>query len=612
MNRLAVTLLIMFFHGMLLAQGPKVPNKMVLGDIRIKITDGARAEIQKNVNELTKHPKYFNAKVDLANQYFPFIEEAFKKEGVPEDIKYLVIQESGLISDAVSTSDAVGYWQFKDFTAVEVGLRVDRHVDERKNIVSASIGAAKYLKINNGYFDNWLYAIQAYQMGAGGALKVTNKKLYGAKQMTITKKTYWYVKKYLAHKVAYENAVGKSKPSVYLSAYKSGAGKSLKDIAKKFKVNEDELIRYNKWLRKGTIPSDKRYTVVIPDKKLINIVDDDDGITKPKNIFVKKTPSYNQSQSKLFPVIKAWKGSAKYSGSTANINRLPGVIGTNGDKLIDLARKGNLNLSDFLTINDVKIDHKIIEGEVYYFKKKKSKAKVYYHVLHPDETLWSVSQKYGVRLKKLLMKNRITGNEKVKKGRVLWMRHIRPDNVPIVYEKIENSEPIKININSLKENEYEKLKEITESLKDSVKQHVADDSLMYTGESQAEEGQVDYKEVGHIVKKGDTYYNIANRYEVKVLDLVKWNKLSLRDKLSIDQELKIFTPFKNEIETETEQKELEVEQKKIIKYHLVEKGETMYSISRKYGLTLDELKKVNDKTENEVGIGERMKIPVKE
>ena len=122
MNRVIIGIWIVLLHGVMFAQGPRVPHKMMLGDVKIKITDGARAEIQKNVDELTKHPKYFNVKVDRANQYFHFIEEAFSKEGIPEDIKYLVLQESGLISDVVSSSNAVGYWQFKDFTAVEMGL----------------------------------------------------------------------------------------------------------------------------------------------------------------------------------------------------------------------------------------------------------------------------------------------------------------------------------------------------------------------------------------------------------------------------------------------------------------------------------------------------------
>ncbi len=599
-KKIVISVWMILLQGLLFAQSPRVPHKMTIGGVKLKITDGARAEIQKSVDDLTKYPKYFNIKVDRANQYFHFIEEAFRKEGIPEDIKYLVLQESGLISDAVSTSNAVGYWQFKDFTAVEVGLRVDRHVDERKNIVAASIGAAKYMKKNNGYFDNWIYAIQAYQMGAGGALKVTNKKLYGQKQMTITKKTYWYVKKYIAHKVAFENAVGKSKPSVYLSAYKSGAGKSLKEIAKKFKVNEAELLKYNKWLKKGKIPSDKKYAVIIPNKQLIKIQDDGETPSRPKNIFVKKAPSYNQAQAKRFPIIKPWKGSAKYSGSTINVNRLPGIIAVQGNKLIDLARKGNLSLSDFLNINDIEIAHRVEEGQVYYFKKKKSKAKVYYHVLQEDETLWSVSQKYGLRLNKLLMKNRMVENKKIKEGRVLWVRHIRPDNIPVAYEKIDDPKPIKINLDNLKKEQVDE-EQIVPSLIDSVNEEMTSE-MLYIDEIDS----VEYTEVSHLVKKGDTYYNIANRYNVRVLDLVEWNGLTLTDKLSIDQELKIRTAKAPMLIEKEEVNNNEDEQK----YHLVEKGETMYSISRKYGLTVEALKRINNKEEDDVTIGEQLKISV--
>lgn len=603
MPRIIIGLLVILFQGSLLAQGPRVPHKMTLGDVRLKITDGARAEIQKNVDELTKHPKYFNAKVNLANQYFHFIEEAFRKEGIPEDIKYLVIQESGLISDVVSTSNAVGYWQFKDFTAVEMGLRIDRYVDERKNIYAASIGAAKYMKMNNGYFDNWIYAIQAYQMGAGGALKVTDKKLYGAKQMTITKNTYWYVKKYIAHKVAYQGAVGKSRPSIYLSAYKSGAGKSLHEIAKKFEVNEEELVKYNKWLKKGKVPSDKKYVVIIPDKKLLKIADDSDASAKPKSIVVKKAPTYNQTQAKLFPTIKPWKGSNNYSRNTVNVNRLPGIIGVEGSKLTELVRNGNVSLTEFLSINDIKINHRVIVGVPYYFKKKKKKAKVYYHIVQSRETLWSISQKYGVQLKKLLMKNRLTENIAVKEGRVVWMRHIRPENIPIAYEEIDDSKPVEIAIETNENqhiNDSDKLRYVELPEIDSAEETTPIDEL----EHEEMIDSVKYKKLIHVVKKGDTYYNIANRYAVQVLELVRWNKLTLADKLSIEQQLIV-------IVAKTDQ-QLGVigidELRNSVEYHVVKKGETLYSISIKYGFTIEELKLINNKGDVDVAIGEQLKV----
>src|SRR5690606_10189655 len=179
------------------AQSPQVPHKMEFADITLTIRDDARQEIQKDVDAFTKYQKSFNIKAERAKTYFPIIEKIFAEENVSDDMKYLVIQESALISDAVSTSNAVGFWHCKDFTAVEMGLRVDREVDERLNIVSSSRAAARYLKKNNGFFDNWLYALQAYQMGAGGVMRSEKDHKSGKKHLEITSKTYWYVKKYL-------------------------------------------------------------------------------------------------------------------------------------------------------------------------------------------------------------------------------------------------------------------------------------------------------------------------------------------------------------------------------------------------------------------------------
>ena len=189
------------------AQPPQVPHKMQFAGMTLTIREDARREIQKDVNALTQSPRHHNIKVERAKTYFPIIEKVFEQERVPDDFKYLVLQESALIADAVSVSNAVGFWQFKDFTAVEMGLRVDKEIDERMNIVSSSRAAARYIKKNNLYFNNWIAALQAYQMGAGGAMKALPKSISGAREMDITSGTYWYVKKYLAHKIAFEDVV---------------------------------------------------------------------------------------------------------------------------------------------------------------------------------------------------------------------------------------------------------------------------------------------------------------------------------------------------------------------------------------------------------------------
>ena len=173
-------------------QSPQVPHKMQFAGLTLTIRDDARREIQKDVDALTQHPKYFNIKVERAKTYFPIIEKMFAEERLPEDFKYLALQESALIPDAVSSSNAVGFWQFKESTAIEVGLRVDSEIDERMNIASASRGAAKYIKQCNHYFNNWIYALQSYQMGAGGVMRAVGDKDLGGRQMEINSDTYWY------------------------------------------------------------------------------------------------------------------------------------------------------------------------------------------------------------------------------------------------------------------------------------------------------------------------------------------------------------------------------------------------------------------------------------
>ena len=148
-----------------LAQIPQVPAQLEFADLTLKIAPQAQREIQLDVDAQYRNPTYFKVKQERVNLYLPIVERELRNLGVPEDFKYLVIQESGLIPDAVSTSNAVGFWQFKKGTAEEVGLRVDAQVDERKSISASSRGAAAYLKKHNNQLDNWMTALVSYQMG---------------------------------------------------------------------------------------------------------------------------------------------------------------------------------------------------------------------------------------------------------------------------------------------------------------------------------------------------------------------------------------------------------------------------------------------------------------
>ena len=407
------------------AQTTKVPSKMKFAGMQLKISEGARRELQDKVDALTKSQKHFKLKAERAASYFPIVEQVFEEEGLPDDFKYLAIHESGFSSDAVSTSNAVGFWQFKKLTAEEMGLRVDSKVDERMNIVSSSRGAAKYLQQNNLFFNNWIHALQAYQMGAGGAKRSLAKIESGAKTMHITKNTYWYVLTFLAHKIAYEQAIEltrNSAPKLYI--YSEGENKSLKEISKKTNTSLDSLIKYNKWLKAKTIPEDKMYAVIIPHftNMPLNPVD------------AKKEPTLTE-QTETEHVVGIMVPHTMFAIKQLTINGLPAVMSNTELTIDELVEKFDVEPTDFSSYNDILPHYHVLPNQVYYLKRKMAKAKIYYHTVRQNETLWSISQEYGVRLEKIKKMNRMPAQENdLEVGRVLWLKKSRPKNHPIEYK----------------------------------------------------------------------------------------------------------------------------------------------------------------------------------
>ncbi len=410
---------------------PQVPSNIKFADMQLKITESARKEIQSDVDALTASARFFQAKVDRAALYMPLVEKVFMEEGLPDDFKYLAIQESGFISDAVSTSNAVGFWQFKKLTAEEVGVIVNKNVDERKNIIASSRGAAKYLQKNNFFFNNWIYALQAYQMGSAGAMEALGKIKGGEKNLVIDKKTYWYVKKYLAHKIAFADAIERAKKSQpKLQVYEKGGGKTLRTIAAEADVDEGELKKFNKWLLTSKVPEDKVYQVIIPSTEASLLM---------AGAYPSKVTQPPPLSSTVVPPVREIKLSED-AYREITLNGLPGIISNEEMTIDELAELLDFDPNKLIAYNDILPHYRIIIGQVYYLKAKRSKGKIYYHTVQKGETVWDIAQNYGIKQKNLMKMNRIEDSDKdLEVGRIMWLKKTRPANLPLEYWPATNT-----------------------------------------------------------------------------------------------------------------------------------------------------------------------------
>ena len=105
-----------------------------------------------------------------ANKYFPIIEPILKKNGIPDDFKYLAVIESGL-QNATSPAGAKGFWQIMKTTGKENGLEINSNVDERYNLVKSTEVACQYLLKAKERFGTWTLAAASYNAGMAGIAK---------------------------------------------------------------------------------------------------------------------------------------------------------------------------------------------------------------------------------------------------------------------------------------------------------------------------------------------------------------------------------------------------------------------------------------------------------
>lgn len=213
--------------------------------------------------------------VKRANRWLPQMQEILRKHNIPDDFKYLPLIESGLLND-ISPKDAVGFWQILKTSGRELGLEIEKEVDERYDPLKATEAACKYLSNAYKKFGNWTLVAASYNRGISGVGRALEKQQVDSfYDLYLVDETSRYVFRILAIKEIVENPAkyGFNVSTKHLYQQEKLRYIEVKetipdliDFARKQGVNYKLLKRYNPWLRDDelTVRRGKVYRIALP------------------------------------------------------------------------------------------------------------------------------------------------------------------------------------------------------------------------------------------------------------------------------------------------------------------------------------------------------------
>ena len=212
-----------------------------------------------------------------SRRYFEQVVPILKREGLPEDLKYLMAIESSLDPKAFSTASAAGLWQFTRATAQQYGLECTAEVDERYNIEKETLAACRYLKEAYAKYGDWMTVAASYNAGQNGiSRRLTDQRQTSALDMWLPEETSRYMFRLLTCKLFFEQpaAFGFDVPQEERYPYVaprevvivSEPIPSLVDFAEQHGTTYARLKEANLWLRDNKLTNPKRntYQILIP------------------------------------------------------------------------------------------------------------------------------------------------------------------------------------------------------------------------------------------------------------------------------------------------------------------------------------------------------------
>ena len=603
-----------------------------------------------------RNRSYMQRVLERENFYFPIFEKYLTQYNLPTDLKYLAVVESSLIPTAKSPVGATGLWQFMGPTAGDLHLKRDEWIDERMAPEKATEAACKHLRYLYGIFHDWELVLAAYNWGAGSVQRVmrrTGKKTFWDLYPYMPAETRNYVPTFTAimYSMKYAEAHGLrtdklryqyAEPMDTLSL--RGYAFDLRRLSRACGYDDSlYLTRFNPELRRAALPAGYRpYVVRFPAAAAEHLGDVDrttlleycqPAAALPQSLTV-LPPRLDGVEPWLSrPLLVATEGPrANEDASAPRFRRVEHKV-RRGETMASLAERFEVSQGQLRRWNELAKGRPLKPGkELVIFmalpadgpRKPRPPVALAEPALiaaiapHPVRALVSDEEgparreQAAANVRELARLQEITRQEKIREARLIAIRQRQA--IQQAAAEVQARTATRRLAQALA------LAQASDAKRSEAKTAATDI------EETAEEATVAAEDTSapYTVRKGDYLTKLARTHSVSVAQLVAWNGLKAETVVP-GQRLVFHAPAEAEGEREPLWRQPKGPAKMLATVaakpapakpaaalptvHLVQPGDTLFNISRRFGVSVQRLREANHLTSDAVQLGQKLLVP---